>query len=361
MILTVVGARPNFVKMTSVVLEMKNRGIPCTLVHTGQHRDPGMSDCFFRELGLPEPEILKVKKSLSREERIRNIGASFSELCERIHPSLVMVSGDVDSSAACALAAAENHIPVAHVESGLRSFDSQMPEEKNRIAIDRLSEILFTTELQAEENLVREGIGRERIRFVGNTMIDNLRRYLPESLAREPWHRLGVKKGTYGLLTLHRASNVDIPEKLTGFCRAAEAIAQQLPLLFPMHPRTAEKSLKFGILWKGVQRMEPAGYLDFLGLMAGARIVLTDSGGVQEETTVLGVPCLTLRENTERPITITCGTNQLAGTDPDQILLKTKEILEGDRKNGPLPELWDGRAGQRVVDVLERWLKKAGA
>lgn len=358
MIVTVVGARPNFVKVTPVVHEMKRRGIPFVLVHTGQHRDPRMSDCFFRELGLPAPEMLCAGEAADREDRIRNIAGAFAGFCDRHRPKIVVVSGDVDSSAACTLAAAQKNIPVAHVESGLRSFDTRMPEEQNRISIDHLSEILFTTEPQAGENLVREGIPVERIEFVGNTMIDSLRHCLPASLERDPWARYGLKKGTYGLLTLHRPSNVDNPEKLAGFCRAAEAIAGFLPLLFPVHPRTAEKSRQLGLSWSGVRLMEPAGYLDFLGLMAGARMVLTDSGGIQEETTALGVPCLTLRDNTERPVTVTCGTNQLAGTDPSTILEKTREILAGTGKSYRIPELWDGKASQRVVNILERWLKR---
>jgi UDP-N-acetylglucosamine 2-epimerase (non-hydrolysing) len=282
----------------------------------------------------------------------------FEKICLDQNPSLVVVGGDVNSSLACALVAAKLMIPVAHVESGLRSFDRSMPEEINRVLTDHMGTLLFTTEQSANENLQREGISSSRVYFVGNSMIDTLRSHLDKALEVAAWRQFSVEPGCYGLVTLHRPSNVDDPSALTEIAFALKEISSELPLLFPVHPRTRERILRFGLDWDHVRLIPPLGYFEFLGLMARARLVLTDSGGIQEETTALGVSCVTIRPNTERPITITIGTNRLAAAKRTEIADAARSALSQTGVRYALPQLWDGRTASRIVDVFEKWFGK---
>ena len=325
------------------------------LVHTGQHYDAQMSDEFFHDLGMPTPDIHLGAGSGSHAEQTARVMVAFEKICVEHEPSLVVVVGDVNSTMACAISAKKLGIPVAHVEAGLRSRDMKMPEEINRLCTDVISDFLFTTDRLADENLLAEGCPPERIHFVGNTMIDSLHKHLSRALTTPlpP----GLEAGEYALLTLHRPSNVDDPSALQRLFDAINAIAERIPVLFPAHPRTAQRLA--GIhLHDRVRVIEPLGYLAFLGLMARARMVLTDSGGIQEETTVLHVPCLTLRENTERPITCELGTNILAGTDPIRILDHAMRVLDSPPPTNRVPDKWDGNAGGRIADVLLAWLMR---
>jgi len=359
MICSVVGARPNFMKMAPVILELQRRGIPNLFVHTGQHYDAAMSTVFFDELGMPKPDIYLGVGSGSHAEQTACVMTAFEDVCTKHVPELVIVAGDVNSTLACALVAAKLHIPVAHLEAGLRSFDRTMPEEINRLLTDHISEILFTSEQQGNLNLRNEGIRQEKVFFVGNCMIDSLRTHLDAALSRTPWIHYQLAPGSYGLVTLHRPAVVDDPVKLDQLREVLCEIGQSVPLLFPIHPRTRKKVATLGKSWNPVKLVDPLGYLDFLGLMAKARIVLTDSGGIQEETTALGVPCATLRDNTERPSTVQVGTNKLAGTNPIGILSVARELLGSRNGVAQIPELWDGKASIRVVDVVQSWLAKA--
>jgi len=355
LICNIVGARPNFMKMAPVVLEARRRGLPQICVHTGQHYDTQMSDIFFRELELPEPAIYLKVGSGSHASQTARIMAAFETVCLEHNPDLIVVGGDVNSTLACALTAAKLSIPVAHVESGLRSFDRSMPEEINRVLTDHLATLLFTTELSGNENLRREGIAEASIHFVGNSMIDSLRSHHDRALCTKPWHRFRLKPEAYGLVTLHRPANVDDVKALREIYSALIEIAQKIPLLFPVHPRTRAQIDRYGLRSDSITLAEPLGYLDFLGLMAKARIVLTDSGGVQEETTVLGVPCITVRPNTERPVTVEQGTNRLAGVKKDSIANAALEALSCPKDGHFLPPLWDGRAASRIMDVIQEW------
>lgn len=352
MIFMVVGARPNFIKMAPVILEARRQGIEQFLVHTGQHYDQQMSRIFFDELGMPMPDANLGVGSSSHADQTARIMMAFEPLCIQYQPELVVVAGDVNSTLACALTATKLEIPVAHVESGLRSFDRSMPEEINRILTDHISELLFTTEESGNINLQNEGIPVEQIHFVGNSMIDSLHSHLPRSLERRPWETFELNPGEYGVVTFHRPANVDHPEIARNLALSLAEISRHLPLIFPIHPRTLAQS---GDLWRdlpGVRLVEPLGYLDFLGLMARARVVLTDSGGIQEETTALGVRCVTVRPNTERPVTLTQGTNQLVSTDPQAI---TAAALTPGERPASVPEKWDGHAAVRIVDVIAAW------
>ena len=351
MICTVVGARPNFVKMAPVIAELDRRRIPQFLVHTGQHYDEKMSAVFFEELGMPRPDVYLGVGSGSHAQQTAKVLLAFEPVLVERRPDLVMVAGDVNSTLACALAARKLDIRVAHLEAGLRSFDRRMPEEINRLLTDQISEILFVTEPSGRENLLREGIGAEKIHFVGNTMIDSLDRHLTAALKKSPWKAYGLKPGDYVLATLHRPANVDEPAALLEIFSALEQIAGHWPLLFPAHPRTVSQLEEQGIQPERVRLIEPVGYLEFLGLMARARFVLTDSGGIQEETTALGVPCITIRENTERPVTISAGTNQLAGIHAEGIL-KAVAVIDSRPAASERPTFWDGQAAARVADVL---------
>jgi len=356
MICSVVGARPNFMKMAPVVIEMRRRGLTNIFVHTGQHSDASMSTVFFDERGMPKPDIFLGVGSGSHAEQTARIMTAFERVCLEQKPDLVIVAGDVNSTLACALTAAKLEIPVAHLEAGLRSFDRSMPEEINRLLTDHISDILLTSEPSGEENLRREGVEAGKIHFVGNCMIDSLRSHLLTALDRRPWEGLGFKTGGYGLVTVHRPASVDDPAKLDQLRDVLCEIAGSVPLLFPVHPRTRKKMETLGRSWKPVTLTDPLGYLDFLGLMAKARLVLTDSGGVQEETTALGVPCATLRENTERPVTVNVGTNRIAGIGREGILSAASAILSEPTIQGRIPDLWDGQAAVRVMDTIEHWL-----
>ncbi len=357
-ILNVVGARPNLMKMASLTKVIKQRSqVSSVLLHTGQHYDDNMSRIFFDELQLPTPDIYLGVGSGSHAEVTAKIMVAFEKVLAEHHPDWVVVVGDVNSTIACTITASKLHIPVAHIEAGLRSFDRRMPEEINRVVTDALSSLLFTTERSANENLIAEGVAPEKIHFVGNLMIDTLLQHRERAAQSQTLQRFGLEPKSYGVLTLHRPSNVDNSEQMTGIIEALALVQSQLPLVFPVHPRTAVRLREFG-LWARVKQLpdlhicEPLGYFDFLQLMAQSGVVLTDSGGIQEETTILDVPCLTLRENTERPITISEGTNRLIGIDPDRIVPEIERILQGDVPQGRIPALWDGKAAERIVEVL---------
>jgi UDP-N-acetylglucosamine 2-epimerase (non-hydrolysing) len=347
-VLNVVGARPNFMKIAPIVEEMKKEpDLTGILVHTGQHYDEGMSDVFFKELGIPVPDVHLGVGSGTHAEQTARIMVEFEKVCVKEKPDLVVVVGDVNSTMACTIVAAKLLIPVAHVEAGLRSLDRSMPEEINRVVTDALAEILFTTSRDADENLKREGVDPHKIHFVGNVMIDTLLKH------RQKAAELKVDKPPhYALVTLHRPSNVDDPQVLGSIFEALEEISKSIPVIFPIHPRTARRVTEFGLSMNGIRTMPPQGYLDFLNLMATATIVLTDSGGLQEETTILGVPCLTLRHNTERPVTITHGTNIMVGPDKGRILDAYRRVMSGDWKPAGPPEYWDGHAAERIIRVI---------
>jgi len=350
----VVGARPNFVKMGPVIASLdEHPGISRRIVHTGQHYDARMSEEMLSDLGFPEPDVFLGVGSGSHGAQTARALEAFERLILEDPPDLVCVGGDVNSTLAVTLAAAKLGVRVAHVEAGLRSFDWTMPEEINRVLTDRMADLLFTHSPEAAGNLIAEGIDEQRIHFVGNTMIDSLRRFEARAEERRPWTRAGVQRGTYVLVTLHRPSNVDEPAQLRRIVAALIALAGHAPVIFPVHPRTLDRLGREGLLGPleaaGVQCWEPVGYLDFLGLELGAGAIVTDSGGVQEEATILGVPCFTLRPNTERPITITEGTNTLLGEDPAPIAA----IRPGALPRRPAAiDGWDGRAGERTAQVI---------
>jgi len=370
-IMNVVGARPNFVKIAPLIREMnKRKGLETILVHTGQHYDDLMATQFFEDLNMSLPGVSLEVGTGSHAFQTAEVMKRLEPVLERDQPDVVLVVGDVNSTVAAALTAAKLQIPVAHVEAGLRSFDRTMPEEINRIVTDAVAHYLFVTEESGVVNLKHEGVPEERIFFTGNVMIDALQE------TRHAWERssikerLGLTKGEYGVLTLHRPSNVDDPARLKGWIEAIERVAREIPIVFPVHPRTQRHLVGYPIASlegarsndertppHGVHYFQPFGYLDFMGLVSGARIVLTDSGGLQEETTVLGIPCLTLRDNTERPVTVTHGTNRLVGGSPETLVSSAMEVLRGPTRVPAPPPMWDGKASQRIVDVL---FKRAG-
>ena len=353
-ILAVVGARPNFMKIAPLLHEMRSRpSLTSLLVHTGQHYDEKMSKLFFEQLHIPRPDVDLEVGSGSHAVQTAEVMRRFEPVLLEHRPDVVLVVGDVNSTLACALTAVKLGIEVAHVEAGLRSFDRTMPEEINRLLTDAISRWLFVTEPSGVTNLKREGIPDERIYLVGNVMIDTLLRCRDRAEESGILEQLGLRSGGYGVLTLHRPANVDDPAQFAPLFAALARIAQRLPLVFPVHPRTRKSLAAIGAeTTPGVILTEPLGYLDFMKLMAHARLVLTDSGGIQEETTVLGVPCLTLRANTERPITCDEGTNQLVGLDPAAIETAALATLERPRGANRVPALWDGGAAKRIVDVL---------
>lgn len=359
LILSVVGARPNFMKMAPVIEALARPGNRQLLVHTGQHYDHNMSKVFFDQLGMPQPDIYLGIGSDTHARQTARIMTAIEEVCQEHRPDLVLVAGDVNSTAATALVTAKSSIPLGHVEAGLRSFDREMPEEVNRVVVDHLSDLLFTTEADGDKNLHREGISPEKIFFVGNCMVDSLLRHREQALAAAPWRSFDLEPRGYQLLTLHRPSNVDHLETLKTLLATLATASVQLPMLFPVHPRTRQRIEDLGQpLPSSLRLCEPLPYLTFLGLMASARVVLTDSGGIQEETTVLDVPCLTLRRNTERPVTCDQGSNRLVGTEPARILDSLDEIF-GDRwPAARCPPLWDGQASRRIADVIEDWSAK---
>jgi UDP-N-acetylglucosamine 2-epimerase (non-hydrolysing) len=354
-VLNVVGARPNFMKIAPIVEAMRaTPEIEPRLVHTGQHYDAGMSDVFFGDLGIPAPDVHLGVGSGSHAEQTARVMVEFEKVCLTERPDLIVVVGDVNSTMACTLVGAKLGIPVAHVEAGLRSFDRTMPEEVNRIVTDALADLLFTTSRDADLNLGREGVAAEKIHFVGNVMIDTLLRHRDrEKAARlDVVRQLGVTPRGYALVTLHRPSNVDDPEGFAGILGVLREIAETLPVVFPIHPRSRRRIAEFGLETGKVRIVDPFGYLEFLNLTSNARLVLTDSGGLQEETTILRVPCLTLRHNTERPVTVTHGTNLLVGPAPERIREGFARVMSGDWKPAGPPELWDGRSAERIVAVL---------
>lgn len=358
-VLVVAGARPNFMKVAPLLREILRREeFEGLLVHTGQHYDEAMSRSFFRDLGIPEPDINLGVGSGTHADQTGRVLIEMEAVLQEHRPDALVVVGDVNSTLAASLAAVKLQIPIAHVEAGLRSGDRSMPEEINRILTDTISTWLFTTEKAGNENLLREGIDPARIHLVGNVMIDTLLRNHDKAMDLDVLEELGLEKRGYALLTLHRPANVDDPRKLRALFGALEEVHRELPVVFPVHPRTAAAiEAQLGGTKPALRTTEPLGYLQFLRLMADARIVLTDSGGIQEETTALGVSCLTLRENTERPITVSEGTNTIVGTHPEAIISETRKILDGEEKRGQVPKLWDGRTAQRIVDVLERDLR----
>lgn len=356
-ILHVVGARPNFMKAASVIKACKkNLPISNLLVHTGQHYDASLSDVFFDELGLPAPAYHLGVGSGTHAEQTGTIMMKFEGVLQKCVPSLVVVYGDVNSTMACALVAAKAGVQVAHVEAGLRSFDRTMPEEINRIITDHLSHMLFTTEESAEINLMAEGIPRKQIFFVGNTMVDTLLSCRERAVKSDILQTCHLRPKQYGVVTLHRPSNVDSTEHLEDILHALAEVSHKIPLVFPCHPRTRTKLKECHLSLGSIKFLEPLGYLDFLCLMDQSTLVLTDSGGIQEETTVLGVPCLTIRDNTERPVTLTSGTNTLIGQSRKRIIEAVETILAGTVPVGKIPPLWDGQAGRRIFDVLEKEL-----
>ena len=367
-ILCVVGARPNFMKIAPVMAALQRSStLSPYLVHTGQHYDEAMKHAFFHQLGIPEPDTDLEVGSGSHAVQTSEIMRRFEPVMDREQPAAVLVVGDVNSTIACALVAVKKGVPVVHVEAGLRSYDRAMPEEINRVLTDQISDILFTTEQDARDNLAHEGIHAARVHFVGNVMIDTLMRELKKKVpAQQTLSKAGAGEafasGSFGLLTLHRPSNVDDPAVLESLLRTLTNISGRLPLVFPVHPRTEAKIREVGLGHvldnPGILTLPPQGYLELLGLMSEARVVLTDSGGIQEETTALGIPCITLRENTERPITVTQGTNTVVGTDPQRILAAFDDVMTHGGKAGRVPEMWDGKAAERIVQVLEGWLDR---
>lgn len=356
--IVVVGARPNFMKAAPLIREFRRRGRPqCLLVHTGQHYDENMSRVFFEDLELPAPDIHLGVGSGSHAEQTGRVMTAFEQVAGRERPDIVIVVGDVNSTLACSLVCAKMLVPVAHVEAGLRSFDRAMPEEINRIVTDVLATWCFTTSPEAETNLRNEGVAADRIHFVGNIMIDSLLFYLEKAESSTVLERLGLAPAGYVLVTLHRPSNVDEGDVFFGIMGALADIARTIPVVFPVHPRTraiAEAAGPRLALPPSLRLVEPLGYLDFVKAQRHARIVITDSGGIQEETTVLGIPCMTVRENTERPITIEMGTNVLVGRDPGRIRAEAARILSSGPRPHRVPPLWDGRTAGRIADVLER-------
>ena len=358
-ILNIVGARPNFMKIAPIFREMRRRErefLPL-IVHTGQHYDAAMSDSFFVDLGIPKPDFHLEVGSASHAVQTARIMMAFEPIVLEEKPDWVLVVGDVNSTIACALVCAKLGVRVAHVEAGLRSRDRTMPEEINRILTDSISDLLLTTSEDADENLKQEGVADDKIKFVGNVMIDSLFYNLEKSRISKTRENLDLIGKDYAVLTLHRPSNVDERDVFSALLDALCEISKKLPIIFPVHPRTRSNIEKFGFTERvansNIRLIEPLGYLDFMNLYSGAKLVLTDSGGLQEETTAIGIPCLTLRENTERPITIELGTNILVGTNPEKITRSAFEILENaSPKDTKIPPLWDGSAALRICDAL---------
>jgi UDP-N-acetylglucosamine 2-epimerase (non-hydrolysing) len=358
-IINVVGARPNFMKVAPIVEAMKQREREFTplLVHTGQHYDDDMSDAFFRDLDLPAPDLHLGVGSAPREDQIAAVEERFEPVIRSERPHWVIVVGDVNSTLACARVGKKLGVKVAHVEAGLRSYDPTMPEEANRVETDRISDLLFTPSVDADKNLMAEGIQSERVRLVGNVMIDSLLKHLPQAKASRIKEKLALTNEQYAVVTLHRPSNVDELQALGRIVDALAEISERTAIVFPVHPRTQKTIAELGfserlLSLKNLRMIEPLGYLDFLGLYSGARLVLTDSGGIQEETTVLGIPCLTLRENTERPITVSFGTNKVVGTRTESIVSEAFAALDAKPKPAVAIPLWDGHTAERIVSMF---------
>jgi len=359
-IINVVGARPNLMKIAPLMdAYAKCDAIDPLLVHTGQHYDQNMNDLFFRQLGIPEPDLNLEIGSASHAVQTAEIMKAFEPVVLEHEPDAVLVVGDVNSTIACGTVAVKLGVKLIHVEAGLRSFDRTMPEEINRLITDAISDLLFCTEQSGVDNLRREGVPEERIHFVGNVMIDTLLKHRVKADQSQILEELALVGEAYAVITLHRPANVDNRESLEGLIEALECIQNDLTVVFPAHPRTRAKFEAFGMgsrlaAMSNLRVLDPMGYLDFLKLIASAKVVLTDSGGIQEETTILKVPCLTLRENTERPITLEVGSNRLVGSDPSKIVAAYREIMTGGAADPKIPPLWDGHAAERIVKVLQR-------
>lgn len=355
----VVGARPNFMKAAPLYHELQKypENFSVRLVHTGQHYDKKMSKIFFDELNLPKPDIYLGVGSGTHAEQTAKVMVEYEKLLMENPVDLVLVFGDVNSTLACSLVAKKLHIKLGHVEAGLRSFDMRMPEEINRLVTDSIADYLFTPSPDGDKHLAKEGHAKNSIHFVGNIMIDSLQTFLPKADCSTLLRRLNIEAGNYGLITLHRPSNVDNEETFLQILQAFETIQQKLPLIFPVHPRTKQRIASLGEKgniqpMENLHLIEPVGYLEFIALQRESRLILTDSGGIQEESTVLGIPCLTLRENTERPITISEGTNQLVDPTKEAILSAATPLLDGEKIKGQTPEKWDGKTAERIVKVL---------
>jgi UDP-N-acetylglucosamine 2-epimerase (non-hydrolysing) len=357
-ILHVVGARPNFMKAAPVMRALaRGQGVRQTLVHTGQHYDANMSDVFFQELDMPAPDINLGVGSGSHARQTAEIMKRFESVVAERKPDVVLVYGDVNSTVAAALVSAKMLIPIGHVEAGLRSFDRTMPEEINRLLTDRMADLLFTPSADGDDNLLREGVIRNKIHRVGNVMIDSLVRLLSAAEASTVVTDLNLRAGNYGVVTLHRPSNVDEPAIRTAIMNTLHEISRELPLIFSVHPRTRQRLATSNNRHpeSRVHILDPLNYIDFLALQRRAGLVITDSGGIQEETTYLSVPCLTVRENTERPVTVTLGTNILVGQDMKRLRTEVARILAGDQKRGQIPPLWDGHAAERIAAAVMSW------
>lgn len=370
LIYLVAGARPNFMKIAPIVRALQAQDkLSFKIIHTGQHYDREMNDVFFEELGIPQPDVFMAAGGGSHAQQTAKIMVGFEELCVAERPAAVLVVGDVNSTLACSIVAKKLNIPVAHVEAGLRSGDMAMPEEINRLVTDSISDWFFATEPAAVEHLRREGKAESSVHYVGHVMVDNVL-YQADKLTRADTSgfetsafkaRAQEGGGRYGVVTMHRPSNVDEPETFARIAGALKEIAGELPLIFPVHPRTRANIEKFGIdLGPNITLAGPQAYMAFLNLWKDAAVVLTDSGGLQEETTALGVPCVTIRENTERPVTVEEGSNVLAGTDPQKIVQEARKVLRGEGKQGRRPQLWDGKAAERIVAILARELGQPG-
>jgi len=373
MIFLVAGARPNFMKIAPLASELKKANMEHKIIHTGQHYDIQMSEAFFKDLGIPEPDISLGVGSGTHAEQTGRVMIEFEKVCRQERPELIVVVGDVNSTIACALVASKLSIPVAHVEAGLRSFDRTMPEEINRLLTDQISDFLFTTCEDANINLKNEGIPDNKIFFVGNVMIDTLLKQVELAKQSEILEKLRLKERgvvkDFGLLTLHRPSNVDNATILEGILNVILDFSKQIPVIFPLHPRTLKQLGRFGLICmvkyhedissvmkkesRNIIGIPPLGYLDFQCLLAHARLVLTDSGGIQEETTILGIPCLTLRNNTERPITVREGTNIVVGNDPLEIKNNIRHVMDKDASRLAVPKYWDGKAAERIVGIIK--------
>jgi len=366
LIYLVAGARPNFMKIAPIVRALQAQtALTFKIVHTGQHYDRDMNQVFFEELGIPQPDIFMGAGGGSHAQQTAKIMVAFEELCIAERPAAVLVVGDVNSTLACSIAAKKLNIPVAHVEAGLRSGDMTMPEEINRLVTDSITDWFFVTEPSAVTHLEREGKSASAIHYVGHVMVDNVLFQADKLTATDtsgfetsPFKAAQAEKGgRYGVITLHRPSNVDNAETMTRIAGALKEIAADIPLIFPVHPRTRANLASFGIdLGPNITLVGPQAYMAFLNLWKDATVILTDSGGLQEETTALGVPCITIRENTERPVTVDEGSNVLVGTDPARIVLEARKVLRGEGKQGRRPHLWDGKAAERIVAVLAKEL-----
>jgi UDP-N-acetylglucosamine 2-epimerase (non-hydrolysing) len=359
-VVSIVGARPNFVKIAPLMQTMVNSSLlDPILLHTGQHYDYNMSESFFRELEIPEPDVYLNVGSDTHGKQVAKIMKKFDDFCEEHYPELVVVVGDVNSTMACSLVAVKRHIKVAHIEAGIRSYDRSMPEEVNRIVTDSVADLLLPPSKDAVENLLKEGHTSEQIQLVGNIMIDTLLKNQQKILRSDILQTLKINPKEFALLTLHRPSNVDDIKSLGNIIEALEVIQDRIKIVFPVHPRTKKRIEEFGLMNRinqseNIILTEPLGYFDFGKLVYDANFVMTDSGGIQEETTVYQIPCITIRDNTERPVTIWQGTNELAGSDKEKIVDFANQILDGNWKKGTIPELWDGKTAERIVRVFEK-------